>query len=325
MTRPVLPTRLAPTHPMPTRRQLFAGAALLAAPALLTLPRRAEAAAPLQEATGPVPFHRFMLGSYEVTTLLAGTRPLENPHETFGLNASAEEFAAAAEAAFVPADMSQNFFTPTLVNTGGQLVLFDTGLAPEGITAALNAAGYAPAQVDVVVLTHMHGDHIGGLANADGPLFANASYVAGQVEFDHWAAAGNEGFDGKVRPLAGQTRFIGDGDTAAPGITAILAPGHTPGHMAFRVESDGKSLILIADAANHFAFSIPHPDWEVRFDMDKAQAAETRRSLLGMIAADRLPFIGYHMPFPALGYLETAGDGFRFVPASYQQMLPGFG
>jgi len=313
-------------HPvLPTRRQLFAGAALLAAPALLTLPRRAEAMAPMQPASGPAPYHRFLLGSFEVTTLLAGTRALENPHETFGLNASAEEFAAAAEAAFVPADVSQNFFTPTLVNTGEQLVLFDTGLAPEGITAALAAAGYSPDQVDVVVLTHMHGDHIGGLSNADGATFANAAYVAGQVEFDHWAAAGNEGFEAKVRPLAEQMTFIGEGDTAAPGMTAMLAPGHTPGHMAFRLESEGKSLILIADTANHFAFSLPHPDWEVRFDMDKAQAAATRRKLLGMIAADRLPFIGYHMPFPSLGYLETAGDGFRFVPASYQQMLPSFG
>ena len=313
-------------HPvLPTRRQLFAGAALLAAPALLTLPRRAEAMAPMQPASGPAPYHRFRLGGFEVTTLLAGTRALENPHETFGLNASAEEFAAAAEAAFVPADVSQNFFTPTLVNTGEQLVLFDTGLAPEGITAAMAAAGYSPDQVDVVVLTHMHGDHIGGLAGAEGPTFANASYVAGQVEFDHWAAAGNEGFEAKVRPLAEQITYIGEGDTAAPGMTAMLAAGHTPGHMAFRLESEGKSLILIADTANHFAFSLPHPDWEVRFDMDKAQAAATRRKLLGMIAADRLPFIGYHMPFPSLGYLETAGDGFRFVPASYQQMLPSFG
>lgn len=310
---------------LPTRRQLFAGAALLAAPALLTLPRRAEAMAPMQPASGPAPYHRFKLGSFEVTTLLAGTRALENPHETFGLNASAEEFAAAAEAAFVPADVSQNFFTPTLVNTGAQLVLFDTGLAPEGITAAMAAAGYTPDQVDLVVLTHMHGDHIGGLSGEGGATFANAAYVAGQVEFDHWAAAGNEGFEAKVRPLAEQMTFIGDGDTAAPGMTAMLAAGHTPGHMAFRLESEGKSLVLIADTANHFAFSVAHPDWEVRFDLDKAQAAATRREVLGMIAADRLPFIGYHMPFPSLGYLETAGDGFRFVPASYQQMLPSFG
>lgn len=310
---------------LPTRRQMFAGAALLATPALLTLPRRAMAAAPMQEGSGMAPYHRFMLGDYEITTLLAGTRPLEDPHGTFGLNASEEEFAAAAEAAFVPVDVSQNFFTPTLVNTGEQVVLFDTGLAPEGITAALEAAGYSADQVDVVVLTHMHGDHIGGLSGDAGPTFANASYIAGQVEFDHWAAAGNEGFDGKVRPLAEQMTFIGDGDSAVPGITAMLSPGHTPGHMTFRVESGDRSLILIADTANHFAFSVPHPDWEVRFDMDKAQAAATRREVLGMIAADRLPFIGYHMPFPSLGFLETAGDGFRFVPASYQQLLPDFG
>ena len=106
-----------------------------------------------------------------------------------------------------------------------------------------------------------------------------------------------------------------------PGITAMLAAGHTPGHMVFQLESAGQRLLLGADMANHYVWSLAHPDWEVRYDMDKAQAAQTRRRLLGMLAADRVPFIGYHMPFPGVGFVEAVGEGFRFVPHSYQMML----
>jgi glyoxylase-like metal-dependent hydrolase (beta-lactamase superfamily II) len=93
--------------------------------------------------------------------------------------------------------------------------------------------------------------------------------------------------------------------------------------MAFMIESNGQRLALTADAANHYIWSLAHPDWEVRFDADKAAAAAVRKSLFGMLAADKIPFIGYHMPFPALGYVESAGSGFRYVPASYQMMLNG--
>lgn len=303
----------------PTRRAtMILAAGALAAPALLR-----PAPAPAQTAPAPAsaafaPYRRFQLGSLRVTTLLAGSRPMEKPQEIFGLNASAEEFAALSQAAFLPADRSMNFFTPTLVETGSEVILFDTGLSAAGITAALAAAGVAPEAVTQVVLTHMHGDHIGGLAENGQPSFANAGYVAGQVEFDHWARTGNEGFEAKVRPLAPKMRFLKAGEAVVSGITALDAPGHTPGHMAYLLEDAGKGLILTADTANHYVWSLERPDWEVKFDMDKAQAAQTRKALLGRIAAERLPFIGYHMPFPGLGFLEPRGAGFRFVPASYQ-------
>ena len=261
------------------------------------------------------------LGGFEVTTLLAGNRTVEEPQSIFGMNASADEFAAASDAANIPTTAAQFFFTPTLVNTGSEVVLFDTGLNAAGITAALAGAGYTPDQVDIVVLTHMHGDHIGGLAGDAGVTFPNARYVTGLVEFDHWAAAGNEGFDTKVAPLAEQTTMIKGGDSVVSGIEAVEAFGHTPGHMAFRLDSDGQSLLIAADFANHYVWSLAYPDWEVKFDQDKAAAAATRKSLLGMLEAEKMPFIGYHMPFPALGYVEARDEGFHYVPHSYQLLL----
>ncbi len=303
-----------------TRRAALAATAAL--PFAAGFAPTARAAAPTQGAGRP-PFNRVKLGAFEVTTLLAATRPVPDPHKIFGLSTPKAEFDAASKAAFLPTDVAQFFFTPTLVNTGKALILFDTGLSPAGITAALEAAGHTPDQVDVVVITHMHGDHIGGLADGGLATFANARYVTGRREYDHWAAAGNQLFDANMKPLAEKTDFLGDGGDVAPGITAVLAPGHTPGHMGYHLESGGKRLMLFADTANHYVWSLAHPDWEVKFDMDKAAAAATRRKVLGMLAADRVPFIGYHMPFPALGFVETRGEGFHYVPASYQMMLAG--
>ena len=263
----------------------------------------------------------FALGDFQVATILAGSRVVEGPQNIFGMNVSAEEFADASQANFIPADKTKFFFTPTVVNTGSEVVLFDTGLNADGTLPALAEAGYAPDDIDVVVITHMHGDHIGGLMNGDAPTYANARYVTGQVEFDAWASRENEGFEKNVRPLADKMTFIGDGGSVASGITGMAAFGHTPGHMVYMLESNGAQVLLMADTANHYVWSLAYPDWEVKFDMDKEAAAATRRSVLGMVAADRVPLIGYHMPFPGMGYVDTRGDGFHFVPASYQMAL----
>ena len=262
----------------------------------------------------------FKVGSLEVIALLAATIPREKPHSIFGLNVSDEEFANVSQANFIGTDMAQFYFTPTLVRTGENVILFDTGLNAAGITAALGEAGVMPADVTHVVITHMHGDHIGGLMNEGNPTFANAAYLTGQVEFDHWSKAGNERFDKMVKPLAEKMTFLGDGDSVASGVSAMAAFGHTPGHMTYMLDDGGSQLLLMADLANHYVWSLAYPDWEVKFDMDKAAAAQSRRKLLGMLAADRIPMIGYHMPFPAAGFIETRDDGFRYVPVSYQLM-----
>jgi glyoxylase-like metal-dependent hydrolase (beta-lactamase superfamily II) len=301
------------------RHALLAAAALPFAPAVLRgTPARADM--PLQGAAMPT-FNRFRLGAFEVTTLLAGSRTVDTPQETFGLNVDADTFKAASDAAFIPADKVQFFFTPTLVNTGSALVLFDTGLDPDSMTATLAGAGVTPDQIDTVVITHMHGDHIGGLMGPNGATFANARYVTGSVENNHWAGAANENYDAAVRPLADKTTYLDDAGSVTGGITAMAAFGHSPGHMIYLMESEGRQLAITADTANHYVWSLGYPDWEVRFDADKPAAAASRRTVFGMLAADRVPFIGYHMPFPGIGYVEAQGDGFRYVPASYQMML----
>jgi glyoxylase-like metal-dependent hydrolase (beta-lactamase superfamily II) len=308
--------------PLMSRRTALRGAvALPFIGGLLGKTARPAAAAAEMKGMGTSLYNRFKLGNFEVTALLAGTRTVPEPQTIFGMNVSADEFATVSQAAHIPTDKAQFFFTPTVVNTGSELVLFDTGLNGAGITSALTAAGYSPDQVDTVVLTHMHGDHIGGLMTDGAPTFANARYVTGSAEHNHWSAAGNEGFDNNVKPLNEKMAFIEDGGSVAGGITAISAPGHTPGHMGYMVESGGQQLALVADLANHYVWSLAYPDWEVKFDMDKAMAAASRRQVLGMLASDKVPMIGYHMPWPAMGYVESRDDGFRFVPASYQMMM----
>lgn len=308
-----------PTTPRLSRRQaMLTGAALPFAATLL--PAAAQASAP-QLGPSMAQINRFKLGAFEVTALLAGTRKVPEPHKIFGLNVDDAAFSKVSAQNFIPTAAAQFFFTPTLVNTGKELVLFDTGLNAAGIAGALQAAGYRPDQVDVVVLTHMHPDHIGGMMADKAATFPKARYVTGRVEYDFYAKANNKLFDANVRPFADKMTYVEDGGTVAPGITAIFAPGHTPGHMAYHIESDGHGLLITADTANHYVWSLGYPDWEVSFDADKAEAAKTRRKIFGMLASDKMAFIGYHMPFPAMGYVETMGSGFRYVAASYQMML----
>ncbi|MEO3385415.1 MBL fold metallo-hydrolase [Mesorhizobium sp. CAU 1741] len=310
------------------------GAAGLAAPQILT--RAAQAQAPMSD-IGNAGFHRFTLGDFEVTSIQDGTRAMDEPHTIFGQDQAPEDVAALLEENFLPTDRSLNGFTPVLVNTGSEVVLFDTGLGAGArsngmgqLRARLEASGYNASDVSIVVLTHFHGDHIGGLMEDGAPAFPNARYVMGQVEYDFWTAderlsGPTEGSANAVRsgvvPLAENATFVADGDEVVPGITAMLAPGHTPGHMIFNLESGSSRLVLTADTANHYVLSLQRPDWEVRYDMDKEAAAQSRRRVFDMIATDRVPFIGYHMPFPAVGFVEKMDQGYRFVPVSYQMAL----
>jgi glyoxylase-like metal-dependent hydrolase (beta-lactamase superfamily II) len=309
---------------------LVAGAAL-STPQILT--RTARAAVPM---AGPAEqaFSRFTLGDFEVSVISDGSRTAPNPQSIFGRDQQPEAVSALLTENFLPADAIRFTFSPVLINTGEDLVLFDTGNGANGreggagrLLENISKAGYSSDQVSVVVISHMHPDHIGGLLEGGEPAFPNARYVAGKVEYDFWADKARQGTPAEgvhklvmnnVVPFTDKMTFIGEGDTVVSGITGMEAFGHTPGHMVFHLESSGKRLMLTADTANHFVLSLQRPDWEVVFDSDKAAAAASRMKVFDTIAADRIPFIGYHMPFPAVGYVEKMDVGYRYVPETYQ-------
>lgn len=300
------------------RSVLIAGAAMPTALAAIGITRADSHESANLAATGA---RSFRLGAFEVTTLLAGTTLRDGPRSIFGISVPAEEFGTVSAENFVSAETLQFYYTPTVVRAGEDVILFDTGLNAASMAEALAQAGYQPTDITHVVITHMHPDHIGGMITEVGELtYANATYVTGQAEFDAWAAMDNGDFDAKVRPFTERFAFIGDGGTVSSGITAMAAFGHTPGHMTYMLESGGRQILLVADLVGHYVWSFANPDWDMRFDSDKVAANATRRRVLDMLATDRMPMIGYHMPFPAVGFVETRGDGFRFVPVSYQLM-----
>ena len=317
-----------------TRRQTFALAgagALVAAGGIRT--DAAAAGVPMQGAAVPV-IYRFPLGEAEVTTIRDGAVVAEEPHKIFGINVEPEEVQELLQANFLPPGKLENGYTQTLLNTGSELVLFDTGNGagrrPDAghMRQRLAEAGVPPEAIDVVVITHFHPDHIGGLMEEGAPAFPNARYVIGQAEYDFWSPAEKAEAEATARvgklvqsnvvPVAEKATFVKAGDTVAPGVTAIASHGHTPGHLSFMIESDGRRLLVLGDVANHYVLSVQRPDWHVSFDMDKEAAVAARKQVLGMLAADRIPFVGYHMPYPSTGYIEAVGDGFRYVPVSYQ-------
>jgi len=287
--------------------------------------------------------YRFKLGSFEIATILDSKIVREGLTPSHGGEAMAEEVRRLARANRIDPNRYEHPFIPTLVNTGSQLVLFDTGngalrreheqlrnRVPDGhLVERMREAGYRPEDIDVVVVTHGHPDHIGGLMEGGKPTLANARYVFGATEFEFWQRGevrearkfNRELFMQLAVPLADRASFVKPGDEVVPGIRAVDASGHSPGMMAYLIEGGGKRLMIWADTCIHYAVSLQRPDLEVDVDDDKEKAAATRKRMLDMAATDEVYIIGYHMPFPGIGFVERADQAYRWVPHAYQLNL----
>jgi glyoxylase-like metal-dependent hydrolase (beta-lactamase superfamily II) len=319
------------------RRHLLALAGATAAfSALGDVRTTARAAAPMQ-GIAMARHWRFKLGEFEVTTIADSEAFIDGPYPIIGKNASEDEVRALMRANFLPETRYQPGFSPTLVNTGRELVLFDTGNGATGfikrpaggwLAAGLAPAGYKPEDVDVVVLSHGHLDHVAGIMENGKPLFPNARYVIAATEFDFWKPEGKftgemeklaAVFRDSVLPVADKCTMLTPGADVVAGIRSLAAPGHTPGHLAFIIESAGQHMLFWGDCAHHHVASLVRPDWHCVFDVDPEQGAATRKTIYDMTATERWPVIGYHMPFPSVGYVERRSEGgFRWVSHSFQ-------
>ena len=313
------------------RRSFLAGAAGCAA-----LVNPARAAAPAAKIQGPG-VYRYKLGSYQLTALYDGTwfLPIDGK---FVRNASGGAVRQAFAAAFLPPRVLPISFTALMVNTGRKLVLIDTGTAGQVADTAgvmldnFAAAGVKPADVDTILISHFHPDHINGIKTKDGgKVFPNAEILVPEGEWAFWMDDANMARADAKSPvhryflnarrifndIAKEVRRFKPGAEVAPGIESVAAFGHTPGHTAYAIHSGGHSLLAMSDAVREPWLFARHPDWQPSYDMDGPLAAKTRRAMLARAAADRMPVEAYHFPFPACGHIVKNGSGFELAPAMW--------
>jgi glyoxylase-like metal-dependent hydrolase (beta-lactamase superfamily II) len=315
---------------------LGAGAALAATSAAGIGPALAAAPPVGKQAPG---VYRQKIGDIEVTSVTDGARsfPLA---DNFVRNAPRAEVNAALEAAYMPADRMTIVFNPMVLNTGGKLVVIDTGNGPDPkgevgqFIPNMTAGGIDPKTVDMVVISHFHGDHINGLRLADGSLaFANAEVKVPAAEWAFWMSDENmakapdamkAAFNNVRRVFKDMgdrlTRYEMDKEVAA-GVTPFATHGHTPGHTSFAVQSGARRLMIQSDITNHPALFVRNPGWHAIFDMNPTEAEATRRKFYDRAVADKTPVAGFHYPFPSVGHVEKAGEGYRLVPISWSSSL----
>jgi glyoxylase-like metal-dependent hydrolase (beta-lactamase superfamily II) len=314
------------THDVSRRSLLALGAGLGAS----LIGGTALAKAPKLGTQSPY-FHRFALGGAEVTVVSDGPLPLGDPTTSF-LGVPKEDVQKMLTDNFLSANnviLEQN---APIVNMGDKLILFDTGMGTSKLFGpttgrmqkSLAEAGINPGDVDAVVCTHAHIDHIGGIVDGnDKPLFPNAQIYISQTDLEFWTDEGKLGSSLKdfivharknLLPVRDRIVFFKDGQEFLPGVTAISAPGHTFGHHMFMIQTDGGSFTYLGDLAHHPVLLLQRPRTEFAYDSDPKMAAATRVKMLDMLAANKTAVLSYHFPWPGYGHVVKAGDGFRYIP-----------
>jgi glyoxylase-like metal-dependent hydrolase (beta-lactamase superfamily II) len=322
-----------------SRRSLVAGAAAIGTASAFGPMTSARAAAPVagKQNAG---WYRYKVGDFEVTVVTDGmnTNPLSDAYVS---NAPKADVNAVLEADFLAKDKVTHAYTPVVINTGSKLVAIDTGLglgmfeqskgAVGQYHSNLQAAGIDRNAVDVVIISHFHGDHINGLVGPENkPAFPNAEVMVPEAEAAFWADESNATkLPEPIRPQMGNVKrvmgIVGGkvtkyqtGKEVVPGITAIATPGHTS-----HVVASGNSKVLVqgdvtAGAATLF---VRNPDWQPLFDTDKPQAVETRKKLYDMVASEKMMVQGFHFPFPCVAYVEKSGAGYRLVAVPWSSSI----
>jgi glyoxylase-like metal-dependent hydrolase (beta-lactamase superfamily II) len=326
-----------------TRRHALAGAAAIAAtPLTSSIP--AKAAAPIADKQAPS-FYRYKVGDIQVTVVSDGRNsfPLT---DAFITNAKKEEVSAALEKAFLPRDVIAIDFAPLVINTGGKLVVIDTGNGPlakvsskgaNGLFADnMAAAGFDLKAVDVVVISHFHGDHVNGLLTGDGTsAFPNAEVLVPATEWKFWMDDGemSRAPAGRMQGLFKNNRNVFEaglkkkvtpydwGKEVAPGLLAVETVGHTPGHTSYVLSSGSGKVYIQSDVTNNPNPFAANPGWHGFFDQDADVAEKTRRRVYDMVVAEKLLVQGFHYPFPGLAHLEKDGEGYRFMPAPWNPVI----
>jgi glyoxylase-like metal-dependent hydrolase (beta-lactamase superfamily II) len=301
----------------------------------MSLASLAQAEAPRVQTQVPG-YYRMMLGQFEITALYDGAIELDTKllHNT-----TPTELNKLLARMFVGNPKMQTAVNAYLVNTGKNLVLVDAGAAKlfgpslGFILQNMKAAGYEPAQVDTVIITHLHPDHIGGIADADGkPLFPRAKILVAKEDNDFWLSQKTaDGSPEAMQPFfrmardsaapylkGGQWQTFTEGNVLVPGITAVKANGHTPGHTAFSVDSDGQKLLIWGDLVHAHAVQFAQPGVSIEFDIDQKQAIATRKSIFKTMAISKSLVAGMHLPFPGIGHVRWEGkESYSWVPIEF--------
>lgn len=324
---------------MNSRRQMLNSIASLAAVSLLPPPLAlAQSKSGERNALPTTPnmrFRRVALGDIEIIALRDGAIHLPL-NERYVANAPFEQVKALAIELGLSTTEVELPFTGFLIVTGGRRILLDSGLGEfgnprettGGLVDSLKMAGFTPDEIDTVLITHFHPDHISGLRNRAGQfVFRNAKVWVPRREYDYWMSQENMraaperkmAFELAQRVFTGMPESMLNryepGGEVAPGVFSIPAYGHTPGHTIYEVRSGTRPFHYIGDMINVPAFFARHPEWAVGTDMDADAALRVRQDFLARLAADALVG-GFHFPFPAIGNLAVADQGYRFVPVT---------
>jgi len=332
-----------------TRRSLFhAGAGLAVAatatPFLAPAPARAQDAR--QADAEPLDgngFYRFKIGDFQATVISDGYGQI-TIWPIFAMNASEAELAPVLKANFMqPVIQATN--NMLVVDTGRERILVDTGFGEKrgpsfgsfpGLEANLRRAGITPESIDLVVISHGHLDHIGGLVTKSGALaFPNAQFVFVATEWNYWTGSRYESEVNSspmsdpfkkatiaaarenLPPVADRSRFVTQGNEITSGVHYVAAAGHSPSHASVFFTSGQEQFMHMGDIAHNPVTGLQHPDWTTVFDYEPAQAIKSRKTILDRVATDRVMVMGYHFPFPAIGHVVRRDTAYYWEAAQW--------